>query len=176
VTRWTETASRRYCRHWTFRLNRTTTALKYSESRNVHFGPFQQDAYKMMSVATHFRSLQPLPGVALAFATAMLAALVRHHFVEPDRLGLSCQTVNPWWCTPRTLFIVFSQGNGYGWISAGLAVLAVLWLWRGRDPVVFAVVAMGFGGAGLMLYNVTMSCVAVVVAALVLAHPRVQAT
>ena len=121
-----------------------------------------------------FRSLQPLPGVTLAVVTAILAGLVRHHFVEPDRLGLACQTGNPWWCDARTLFIVFSQGNGYGWISMLFAAMAVLWLWRGRDPMPFAMIAMGFGGAGLLLYNVTFSSVAIVAATLVLAQRSAQ--
>jgi hypothetical protein len=129
-----------------------------------------------MTVISRFRRMQPVPGIVLAFATAMLAGIVRHNFVEPDRLGLACQTGNPWWCTPRTLFIMFSQWNGYGWASVTFAALAALWFIRGRDSMPFAMIALGFGGAGLALYNVTYSCVAVVVAGLLLTQRRVQAS
>lgn len=128
----------------------------------------------IMTIVSRFRILQPLPGVVLAFTALVLAGIVRRHFVEPDLLGLACQTGNPWWCTPRTLFIMFSQWNGYGWASIMFAALAALWLLRGRDPMLFAMVALGFGGAGLALYNVTFSCVAVVVAVLILTQRRVQ--
>lgn len=122
-----------------------------------------------------FRNLQPLPGVTLAIVTALLAGLVRHQFVEPDRLGLACQTTMPWWCGARTMFIVFSQVNGFGLISVALAVLAGLRLFRNRNPVPFAMAAMGFGGAGMLLYNVTFSSIAVFAATLVLAQREVQA-
>jgi len=124
---------------------------------------------------TRLRALQPLPGAALAFATAIIAYGVRYGFVEPEQLGAACEKARPWWCGPRTAFIVFTEWNGLGWASLALAALALVWLARRRDPTRLALAALAVGGAGLLLYNATLSTVAVVVAVLVLAKPRHEA-
>lgn len=121
------------------------------------------------------RALQPLPGVALAMAAATIAYAVRYGFVEPERLGAACEKVGPWWCGPRTAFIVFTEWNGFGWASLTLAALALVWMARRRDPARLALVALAIGGAGLELYNATLSTVAVVAAVLLLAQPRLEA-
>lgn len=121
------------------------------------------------------RVLQPLPGAALAFATAIIAYAVRYGFVEPERLGVACEKAGPWWCGPRTAFIVFTEWNGFGWASLALAALSLVWMARRRDPARLALVALVIGGAGLVLYNATLSTVAVVAAVLLLAQPRLEA-
>lgn len=128
-----------------------------------------------MPLAARFRALQPLPGVALAALTAFLGYAVRYGLVEPDRFGAACERTNPWWCLPRRLFIVFTEWNGFGWLSLALAAWAAISLFRDRDPLAPALLALGFGGAGLLLYNATFSTVAVVAGVLVLAQHRPQA-
>ena len=129
-----------------------------------------------MPDASRFRALQPLPGVVLCIMTAVAGYAIRYGFVEPDRLGAACERGNPWWCLPRRLFIMFTEWNGFGLASVALAATAALLLVRGRDPMVLALLALAFGGAGLILYNATFSTVAVVAAALILSHDRPQAT
>jgi len=119
--------------------------------------------------------LQPLPGVTLAFATAAIAYAVRYGFVEPERLGAACEKAGPWWCGPRSAFIVFTEWNGFGWASLALAALALVAMACRRDLALPAMAALAIGGAGLVLYNATLSTVAVVAAVLLLAQPRPEA-
>lgn len=123
-----------------------------------------------MATFSRFRALQPLPGVILAAAAAVTGYILRYGFVEPDRLGAACERGNPWWCMPRRLFIMVTEWNGLGWISVAVAATAVVLLARGRNPLPAAMLALGFGGTGMILYNATFSTVAVVAALLVLAH------
>ncbi|HEX9569756.1 MAG TPA: hypothetical protein VF987_08775 [Rhodospirillales bacterium] len=124
---------------------------------------------------SNLRTLQPLPGVALAVVTAIIAYAVRYSFIEPEQLGAACEKSGPWWCGPRTAFIVFTEWNGFGWASLALAALAAVWMARRRDPARLALAALAIGGAGLVLYNATLSTVAVVAAVLLLAQPRLEA-
>ena len=127
-----------------------------------------------MPMADRFRALQPLPGAILAAVAAGLGYAIRYGLVEPDELGAACERTAPWWCLPRRLFIMFTEWNGFGWLSLALAAAAAIWLVRGRDPLVPALLALGFGGAGLILYNATFSTVAVVAGVLILAQHRPQ--
>ncbi|MGH6660340.1 MAG: hypothetical protein ACREB6_02265 [Rhodospirillales bacterium] len=128
-----------------------------------------------MSRASRLGALQPLPGVTLAFATAAIAYAVRYGFVEPERLGAACEKAGPWWCGPRSAFIVFTEWNGFGWASLALAALALVAMACRRDLALPAMAALAVGGAGLVLYNATLSTVAVVAAVLLLAQPRPEA-
>ena len=121
---------------------------------------------------SNLRTLQPLPGVALAFVTAIIAYAVRYSFIEPEQLGAACEKSGPWWCGPRTAFIVFTEWKGFGWIALALTALAALWFVRGRDPLLPALLAMAAGGAGMVLYNATLSTVAVIAAVVLLAQHR----
>ena len=126
----------------------------------------------MKSTAAALRRLQPLPGVVLAAALSVAGYVVRYVYVEPERFGIACEKDGPWWCLPRTALIIFTQWNGFGQLALFLAAVAGgVWL-RGRNPVPLAMMALGVGGAGLFLYNTTLSSLAVVVAVLVLASPR----
>ena len=119
---------------------------------------------------------QPLPGIAAAAFAYACGYALRYGLVEPEKLGAACERAKPWWCAPRTAFIVFTEWNGFGWLSVALAALAVALLvsaGRGRaaaGPRVhgLATAAMISGGAGLVLYNTTFAAAAVIVALLVL--------
>ena len=129
-----------------------------------------------MSRRPKLRALQPLPGVALALVAAMAGYVVRYGFVEPERMGAACEAGRPWWCGPRTAFIVFTEWKGFGWLALVLAALAAFWFARGRDHVLLALAAMAAGGAGMVLYNATHSTVAVIAAVIVLAEHRRKAS
>jgi hypothetical protein len=125
-----------------------------------------------MPRVSRFRALQPLPGVLLALVAAIVAYWVRYGFVEPEKMGAACETAGPWWCGPRAAFIVFTEWKGFGWIALATAALAALWFVRGRDPLLPALFAMAAGGAGMVLYNATLSTVAVIAAVVLLAQHR----
>lgn len=128
-----------------------------------------------MTGVSKFRALQPLPGVGLAVAAAIAGYAVRYGFVEPAEIGALCHAARPWWCGLRTGFIVFTEWQGFGWLSLSLAALAIVWLARGRDALPWALAALATGGAGMVLYNATLSTVAAVTAVIVLAQHRREA-
>ncbi len=117
--------------------------------------------------------LQPLAGIVAAALAFSAGYAVRYGLVEPEKFGAACEKAGPWWCTPRTAFIVFTEWNGFGWLSLALAALAVgLTVAAGRTQGqrihAIAMATMLTGGAGLVLYNSTFSSVAVVVGLLLL--------
>ncbi|MCW8861145.1 MAG: hypothetical protein OQK07_01835 [Rhodospirillales bacterium] len=126
----------------------------------------------MSRLSSTLRALQPLPGVVLAVGAAMVAWAVRYGFIEPERFGAACEGAGPWWCAPRTGFIIFTQWNGFGWVALLLAGFAVVWFVRGADALRLSLMVMAIGGAGLILYNAGSSAVAVVVAVLLLSQHR----
>jgi len=113
--------------------------------------------------------MQPLPGAIAALVAAIAGYTVRYQLVEPERLGAACERSGPWWCVSRTAFIMFTEWNGFGWLSVGLCALAAVLFFSGRRPTGLAMAAMSAGGAGLILYNASFSVVAVVAAAVLLA-------
>lgn len=121
----------------------------------------------------HLYSLQPLPGIFAAALAFCAGYAVRYGLVEPEKFGAACEKAGPWWCAPRTAFIVFTEWNGFGWLSLALAAIAVgLMVAAGRTQGqrihTLAMVTMVTGGAGLVLYNSTFSSVAVIVGLLLL--------
>jgi hypothetical protein len=99
---------------------------------------------------------------------------IRYRFVEPEALGAACERGEPWWCPLRTGFIMFTQWNGFGWLSLALALAAVLALIGGRGGAGRAAAWAGLvaAGFGMILYNNTMSTPAAVIALLCLIRAR----
>ncbi len=116
--------------------------------------------------------MQPLPGLIAAALAGAAGYAVRYGLVEPEKFGAACERAGPWWCVPRTAFIVFTEWNGFGWLSVALAAIGIAAMLRaGRATVGVHVLALGAmltGGAGLILYNATFSSIAVVAAMLLL--------
>lgn len=107
-----------------------------------------------------------LPALLLAVAAVGLAWVIRYQLVEPEKWGTACEMANQalWWCPPRTAFIVFTRGHGFG-ISA--LVLAILTLAvSGRHAYRFVLATMLVGGCGLLLYDTAFSATAVLLAGL----------
>ena len=120
-----------------------------------------------------FGPARPLGGTLLAVLCALLGLVLRYDLIEPTAIGALCDTGGgPWWCGPRTALIVVTEVDGLGWLALVLAGLALAQRRRGSVAAHFA---MAVGGAGLILYNATLSAVAVVVAALYLAWLRQRA-
>ena len=93
--------------------------------------------------------------------------LLRYRFIEPEALGAACAYIGPWWCDPRARLIYATEHNLFGWLSLACAAYAIV---IERYTSYAAHAALLIGGAGLILYNATVSAVAVVLAVLWLAY------
>lgn len=119
---------------------------------------------------TLFGPASPLGGVILAAAAFACALGLRYGFIEPEAMGAACEDGGPAWCVPRTVLIVFTEWNGFGWLAL---VFLVLTVWPGRRGAAwYAHLALGTAGAGMVLYNATFSAAAAVLAILWLARHR----
>jgi hypothetical protein len=122
-----------------------------------------------------------LVGVAIAGASAAAAYSVRYAFIEPAEMGAACEAGGsvsvPAWCGLRLTLIVATRWNGFGWAAMACAAIAILL--RARDvrrampSVGIAWAAMACGGAGLVLYNATLSGIALIGAGMLLARASV---
>ncbi|MEN3976629.1 hypothetical protein [Emcibacter sp. SYSU 3D8] len=99
---------------------------------------------------------------------------IRYRFVEPEAMGAACERGDPWWCPLRTGFIMFTQGNGFGWLSLLLAVVAIAVLAKGgaRAARWLAIAGLAAAGLGMILYNNTMSVPAAILALICLIRAR----
>lgn len=125
-------------------------------------------------VRAPFHAARPLGGVLLAIAAAVAASGVRYRFIEPETLGAACVGGGPWWCAPRTLLIVATELGAFGMLAFATALATLLV--GGRWHAYLAHAALLVGGAGLILYNATLSGPAVVLALLTLAFRRESQT
>lgn len=118
------------------------------------------------------RGTAPLAGLLLCAAAYLVGYAVRYRLVEPEAMGAACERGDPWWCGPRTGFIMFTEWNGFGWVALALVALAVAAAVAGRPAAmrILALASLAVGGFGLILYNATMAAAAVVVALLCLAR------
>lgn len=116
-----------------------------------------------------FGAGRPLGGVLLAVAAVVAAYVLRYRFIEPEALGAACYGGGPWWCAPRAALIAATEVNGFGWLSLALVAAALL---LPRGAPLSAHLALAIGGSGLILYNASVSAVAVVAALLWLAAQR----
>lgn len=121
------------------------------------------------------RAVQPLPGLVLAGVFAAMGWVCRTQLIEPEAVALRCTTDGaPWWCAVRMAIIQASWWGGVGVVALGLAVVAGGLLWRSRRPAIPAMAALGVGGFGAALYHPTLSCLALVLAMLILIQDRRQ--
>lgn len=125
-------------------------------------------------IAALWGEAQALGGVLAAVAAAATGYAIRYAFVEPERFGAACERVGPWWCPFRTGLIVFTEFGGFGWLAmvAAAAGLAALALSRPIAARRFALAALILSGAGMILYNATLSTAAAVLALLCLVRAR----
>lgn len=125
-------------------------------------------------IAALWGEARALGGVLLCALCALVAYGIRYGFVEPEAMGAACERAQPWWCPLRTGFIVFTEWQGFGWLSIALAAGALLALQARRATSTrwLSVGALVAGGFGMVLYNATLSVAAVVIAALCLIRTR----
>lgn len=107
----------------------------------------------------------PLRFLAVAAGVIALAVVVRFQLIEPQAIGITCSAPGaPWWCLPREALVLPFHFGVPGAIALVLA-LAGFFMdgpWARR----LAWIAMPIAAAGLILYNVTWSAPAIVLALL----------
>lgn len=122
-------------------------------------------------MAMRERLSAPARAALIATAAVASACAVRYGLVEPAAMPAACDgAVTPLWCVPRWLAIQAFLDARLGWFALVTALLATLT--RGRW---IATVALAAAGAGLVLYSAGLAAPAALLAALVLAAPRVPA-
>lgn len=125
-------------------------------------------------VAALWGDARAVGGLLVCALSFVAGYVIRYQFVEPEAMGAACERGDPWWCPLRTGFIMFTEMNGFGWLSLLLAVVAVVLLARGgaRGARWIAVIAMIAAGLGMILYNNTMSVPAAILALICLIRAR----
>lgn len=121
----------------------------------------------MPDILARWRATAPIvPALALAVLMVGLAWVIRYQFVEPEYLGNACEAANQalWWCPPRTAFVIFTRGHGFGLTAIALAAATLLA--PARFAFSLAIGTMVFGGLGLLLYDTALSATAVLFAGL----------
>ncbi len=125
-------------------------------------------------VAALWGDARAVGGLLVCALSFVAGYFIRYQFVEPEAMGAACERGDPWWCPLRTGFIMFTEWNGFGWLSLLLAVLAVAVLARGgaKSARWIATIAMIAAGLGMILYNNTMSVPAAILALICLIRAR----
>jgi hypothetical protein len=111
-------------------------------------------------------------GVGVTAGSAGIGYALRYGFIEPVALGTACETGGTWWCALRGALIRGAHWGVPGWTTLALCALA---FWRARSPGGhrgFAWATLAMGGAGLPLYNATLSSIGVLLAGLLLVRPQ----
>jgi hypothetical protein len=114
-------------------------------------------------------------GLLLALAGALLAFWARQALIEPDAIGAACADATaPWWCVPRHGLVMLFHLRLLGGAALALSVLAAGAAMLGRAHRDLAFAALACAGAGLVLYNASLSAPAALLAGLLLAgrHQR----
>jgi hypothetical protein len=114
--------------------------------------------------------------------TAILAAIavlglgygfyLRYGLIEQSAIGIACESDGTsWLCATRRTAIALFTPQVFGITALGAALLNLL-----RPSVVFWAVALLAAGAGIVLYNVALSALAVALLILSLARPVPEAS
>lgn len=98
--------------------------------------------------------------LVVAIAMMALGALLRYAAIEPQWIGILCDSDAPaWWCTPRRWLIYVFHHGGFGGLALAGALAALLL--RRRWLIAAAVV---MGAVGSFLYNPSLGVPALVLA------------
>jgi hypothetical protein len=109
---------------------------------------------------------------AIAAAALTYGFVMRYSLVENPAIGIACGTSNATWlCATRRTAIALFTPDAFGWTALGAALLNLL-----RPSVVLWALALAAGGAGIVLYNVALSALAVALLILSLARPAPEAS
>jgi hypothetical protein len=103
----------------------------------------------------------------VGFLSLGYALYLRYLVIEQSSVSLACEAgLRTWVCTTRTIVTFLFRESIFG---IGALVAAALNLIR--PSVVFMALALAFGGFGIVLYNVSLSALALGLVILSLARP-----
>ena len=109
---------------------------------------------------------------AIALAALCIGFYLRYRVIEQSEVGIACERAGATWlCASRRTAIALFTPEGFGWTALGAALLNLL-----RPSVVLWAIALAAGGAGIVLYNVALSALAVALLTLSLARPVPEAS
>ena len=95
------------------------------------------------------------------------ALYLRYMVMQVPEKALACQAgLDTWLCSARKVAISFFQHNIFGVVALGAAVLNLV-----RPSIVLVTVSLLTAGLGIVLYNVTLSALAVALLLISLARP-----
>jgi len=109
---------------------------------------------------------------ALALAALGYGFFMRYQVIEQSAVGIACEVNGAsWLCASRRTTIALFTPEAFGIVALGAAMLNLL-----RPSVVFWGIALLAGGAGIVLYNVALSALAIALLILSLARPVPEAS
>jgi hypothetical protein len=95
------------------------------------------------------------------------ALYLRYLAIEQSAVGLACVVgLDNWLCLSRKVVIPLFSHSVFGTVALGAAVLNLI-----RPSIVLFAIALAAAGFGIVLYNVTLSSLAVALLILSLARP-----
>lgn len=111
--------------------------------------------------------------IAVAVAALAYGFATRYWVVENSSIGIACETGNAttWLCASRRTAIALFIPQTFGLVALGAALLNLL-----RPAVALWAIALAAAGAGIVLYNVALSALAVALLILSLARPVPEAS
>lgn len=105
--------------------------------------------------------------IAAGFVSVGYALYLRYLAVELSSVGLACQAgAATWLCFTRGIVIALFTHDVFGWTALAASILTLI-----RPSIVPFTVALVAGGFGIVLYNVSLSALALSLLVLSLARP-----
>jgi hypothetical protein len=105
--------------------------------------------------------------LAIGFVSVGYALYLRYLVIEQSTVGLACAGgLDTWLCLSRRAVIALFSHSVFGVVGLGAAVLNLL-----RPSIVLFAIGLVAAGFGIVLYNVTLSALAVALLILSLARP-----
>jgi hypothetical protein len=109
---------------------------------------------------------------ALAVAALSYGFFMRYFVIEQSAVGIACEGAGAnWLCASRRTAIALFTPQVFGIVALGAAMLNLL-----RPSVIFWGLALLSSGAGIVLYNTSLSALAVALLVLSLARPVPEAS
>src|SRR6478672_5229002 len=110
--------------------------------------------------------------IVLALAALAYGFFMRYRVIEQSAVSIACQGGGAnWLCASRRTTIALFTPQVFGIVALGAALLNLL-----RPSVIFWGLALLSSGAGIVLYNTSLSALAVALLVLSLARPVPEAS
>jgi hypothetical protein len=109
--------------------------------------------------------------LAIGFACVGYALYLRYLAIEQSTVGLACAAgLDTWLCLTRRIVIALFNHSVFGGVALAAAALNLV-----RPSIVLFALGLAAAGFGIVLYNVTVSSLAVALLILSLARPAIAA-